>query len=483
MVKRKSTISKGTTHVLACCLFAALTLLANFSAPLSATGAEREGSRVRPKPAREPSVSKRGSPANLGSYICTSGDESRSAKQVPEVALASAVSPYNESRELSIDSPTIIVGESGKQLASECYSTASPCWQSCFNGLWVRGEYLHWWTDAMDTPTLVTTSVAGTAPNVAGVLGQQGTQVLLGNSDLGGAGQSGARITFGWWLDPSACLGVEANYFQLARRTSSFAANSADTPILARPVFDTGTNSETAMLAAYPGIVNGTINVTAATNLQGAEAMFRRRMYEECGARIDFLFGYRFVKLDESLNISQSSVWTATQGNIVVGTTQNLFDQFSTNNQFNGGDFGISYTRELNCWSLDAAMKLGMGNNHSEVLIAGQTVNAVPGGGSATFVGGLLAQQTNIGTYTRDVFGFIPELTVTARRDLGCNLNLSVGYNLMYWTRTLRPGDLIDRQVSQFPPEAPMGTQRPSFDFHSRGFLVQGLQLGLEYQF
>jgi hypothetical protein len=335
----------------------------------------------------------------------------------------------------------------------------------------------------MDTPTLVTTSTAGTAPNIAGILGQPGTQTLLGNGDLGGAGQSGARITFGWWLDPSACRGVEANYFRLGRQTSSFSANSADIPILARPVFDSGTNSEAAMLVAYPGILTGAINVTAATNLQGAEALFRRRVYEDCDARLDFLFGYRFAKLDESLNISQSSVWAAPQGNIVTGTTKDLFDQFSTNNLFNGGEFGITYARQWNCWSLDTSMKLGLGNNHSEVLIAGQTVNTVPGGGSATFVGGLLAQQTNIGTYTRDAFGFIPELTVTARRDLGCNLNLSVGYNLMYWTGTLRPGDQIDRQVSQFPPEAPMGTQRPSFDFQTRSFLVQGLQLGLEYQF
>lgn len=128
-------------------------------------------------------------------------------------------------------------------------------------------------------------------------------------------------------------------------------------------------------------------------------------------------------------------------------------------------------------------MKMALGNNRSTVTIDGQTVNTVPAGGSATFVGGLLAQQTNIGRYERDAFGFIPELTITARRDVTCNLSISVGYNLMYWTATLRPGDQIDRQVSQFPPEAPMGTQRPAFNFQSGSFWAQGLNLGLAYQF
>lgn len=128
-------------------------------------------------------------------------------------------------------------------------------------------------------------------------------------------------------------------------------------------------------------------------------------------------------------------------------------------------------------------MKMAMGNNHSEVVIDGQTVNTVPNGGSATFVGGLLAQQTNIGRYERDAFGFIPELNITARRELGCNLHMSVGYNLMYWTAILRPGDQIDRNVSQFPPEAPTGVQRPAFAFQSQSVLIQGIQLGLEYRF
>ena len=202
-----------------------------------------------------------------------------------------------------------------------------------------------------------------------------------------------------------------------------------------------------------------------------------------CDTRLDFLVGYRFAQLDENLRISQSSTWTAAQGNIVAGTRQTLFDLFDTKNQFHGGEFGLAYTRRMCCWSLGVVSKLGLGNNHSEVLIDGQTVNTVPNAGSATFTGGLLAQQTNIGRFEQDRFGFVPELDVSLGCKLSTNLRFSVGYNLLYWTATLRPGDQIDREVSQFPPEAPTGTQQPAFRFQSRGFLAQGLQVGLEYQF
>ncbi|MCA9142096.1 MAG: BBP7 family outer membrane beta-barrel protein [Planctomycetales bacterium] len=420
---------------------------------------------------------------NLAQYIDTGSDRPRDTKQEPHVALTRAVEPVYESPYAGLDAKSFVIDESAKYAAHGHRSARNLCWQACFQDFWVRGEYLYWWTDAMDTPPLVTTSNAGTPPNLAGVLGQPGTQTLLGSGDLGGSGQSGARISFGWWMDPAQCNGFEASYFGLGNQTSSFTASSANTPILARPVFDMGTNAEAAMLAAYPGILTGAINVDASTKLQGVEALYRRRVSEGCDSRVDFLFGYRYASLDEGLRINQASEWTSAQGAIVVGTTQNLFDSFTTNNDFHGGEFGISYTHQTSCWSLETVMKMAMGNNHSEVVIDGQTVNTVPNGGSATFVGGLLAQQTNIGRYERDAFGFIPELNITARRELGCNLHMSVGYNLMYWTAILRPGDQIDRNVSQFPPEAPTGVQRPAFAFQSQSVLIQGIQLGLEYRF
>jgi hypothetical protein len=290
-------------------------------------------------------------------------------------------------------------------------------------------------------------------------------------------------VTLGRWLCSSENQGIEAVYFDLGNRTSSFFASSTATPILARPVFDTDANAEAAMLVAHPDFLTGSIAVDASTELYGLEALFRQRLYDCCEARLDLLLGYRFASLDESLRISQSSLFTAAQGPIVAGTQQELFDLFNTQNRFHGGELGLEYRQQICCWWLDVVSKVAFGSNRAEVLINGETVTTVPGAGSATFVGGLLAQQTNIGTYERDTFGVIPELSVTLVRDLSDNLRFSIGYNVFYWSMTHRPGDQIDREVSQFPPEPPTGTLQPAFNFQASGYLAQGLQVGLEYQY
>jgi hypothetical protein len=117
------------------------------------------------------------------------------------------------------------------------------------------------------------------------------------------------------------------------------------------------------------------------------------------------------------------------------------------------------------------------------VFIDGATQTNVPGGGSADFLGGLLAQETNIGSYQHNQFAVIPELSVNFACDVTCQLRLTFGYDLLYWSKVARPVDQVDLGVSQFPPEPPTGAQRPEFRFVSNDFWAQGLQFGLDYRF
>jgi hypothetical protein len=336
----------------------------------------------------------------------------------------------------------------------------------------------------MPVPPLVTTSPVGTGPDVAGVIGEPGTTLLLGDRGLDSGVHSGGRVTLGWWLDPSQCEGIEASYLGIGRRTSRFRASSDDTPILARPVFDTEGGAQAAMLVSYPDLLRGSIAVDASSELQSAEVLWRSRVYAACGRRMDVLFGYRFARLDESLRVGQSTEWIGTQGQIIPGTTKDLFDLFNTHSQFHGGELGIAYHQRFGpCWSLEVLAKLALGNTHSEVLIDGATLTTVPDAGSATFVGGLLAQETNIGRYTRNDFAVVPEVGITLVRDLTCRLRATFGYNFVYWSKVARPGEQIDVGVSQFPPESPTGELRPSFQSTSSGYWAQGLRFGLDYRF
>ncbi|WP_254509282.1 BBP7 family outer membrane beta-barrel protein [Anatilimnocola floriformis] len=348
---------------------------------------------------------------------------------------------------------------------------------------WVRAELLSWWIDDMNLPALVTTSPLGTAANQAGVLGQPGTRVLFGNDDVNESPHLGGRFTFGRWLDPCESVGIELSYFFVGQNNSNYSADNFDHSILARPVFSTQTMDQASMLVAYPNLLNGSIDISASSRMQGFDALTRWQMCNNPCSNWNFLAGYRYLSLNEQLLISQNSRFIAAQGNIVVGTEQRLFDSFATDSQFNGAQIGVSHSMQRCWWTIDTQVKLALGNTHSQVDIDGRTRTTVPGGGSATFNGGLLAQQTNIGRHTHDELGFVPEFTLTARRDLGCNMQFLIGYNLIYWTGAARLGNQIDTAVSQFPPEPAGGAGRPRFNSDTSGVLLQGLQLGLEARF
>ncbi len=378
---------------------------------------------------------------------------------------------------------TPVCGSNSDPCGSDYGWPCNPCWPTVCGPSWGKAEYLLWWTKGIDVPTLVTTSTAGTGVGTAGILGEANTQILQGAGNLGTGPHSGGRISFGWWLDACENKGIEASYLNTGRATATFQADSNATSILARPFFDTQTGTEAAMLVAHPDLLTGSITVEASTELQAADVLYRSRLFDRRNGHVDFVLGYRFARLDEHLRIGQSSQWTAVQGQIIPGTTKSLYDLFDTSNQFHGAELGVEFRERVGRWSLDLQAKLGVGNTNSQVLIDAVTQTTVPGGGSASFPGGLLAQETNMGRYERNNFGVLPEFGVTLGYDLTGRLRATFGYNFLYWPQVARPGEQIDLGASQLPPEAIVGAGRPEFDFSRSSFWAQGMQFGLDYRF
>ncbi len=369
-------------------------------------------------------------------------------------------------------------------------SSGDACDQGCHGdecsmatGLWVRGEYLHWSLDGADLPPLVTTSPAGTAPQNTGVLGSAGTDTLFGGDSVNDGYRPGGRISIGFWESPIQCVGYEASYLGIARDDENFRAGSSSTPLLARPVFDTGLAAEVSMLVAHPDFLTGSIAVKNSSELQSFDLLRRQMLSASACHRLDLLFGYRHGRLDEFVRVDQSSRYTAPQGQIITGTTVELFDRFETENRFNGAQIGLNLQQHNACWTLDSIAKIAVGLNRTEVKIDGLTTNTVPGGGSATFAGGLLAQTTNIGDFELSDFIVVPEVGITLRGRLNRCTEVSLGYGAMYWSQVARAADQIDRRVSQFPPEPPSGTRNPEFRFATDGFFTHGLNAGLQFQY
>ncbi|MCY2987959.1 MAG: BBP7 family outer membrane beta-barrel protein [Planctomycetota bacterium] len=348
--------------------------------------------------------------------------------------------------------------------------------------VWFRAEALMWWSKSSVIPPLVTTSPIGTAPENAGVLGNN-TAILFGNRDLTDTFQPGGRITIGYWIGDDLGLGVEASYLALNSQSASYLATSPETAILARPYFDLQTNSQAAMLVAHPDFLDGTISVHTSTEFQTAEALLRWDLPLAWFDRAGVLIGYRYAQQEDAIQINQMSRWITAQGVIPAGTTKQLTDAFATKNQFHGAELGLVLQKGFDPWSIELVTKLGIGNSHTSVDIAGSTVTSVPGLAPAPFVGGLLAQSTNIGTHESNTFALLPEVGLTVGYDITCNLKLFAGYTFLYWPKVARVSDQIDLSLSQLPPEAPTGVRRPQVPLETTGFWVQGINLGLQYRF
>jgi hypothetical protein len=98
----------------------------------------------------------------------------------------------------------------------------------------------------------------------------------------------------------------------------------------------------------------------------------------------------------------------------------------------------------------------------------------------------LLAAGPNIGSFDRNKFSVVPEATFNVGYMVTPTLRAYVGYNFLYWTNVIRPGDQIDRVIDlSFVPNSPTnvpasGLLRPQPTFRQSDLVVQGVQFGME---
>ena len=397
-------------------------------------------------------------------------------------------------------------GGCGTAGCSMCGELASPnAWKPCVTLCvpqdgWVSFEYLAWYQDGLDLPPLVTSSIGtGVPATQAGVLGQATTQTLFGGDDVLTDNFDGGRLRFGVWLDKCHTWGLGADFFRIGTEREGFSATSTGSPTLSRPFFNTETNLEDAQIVAFPGILTGTVSAVATSRLTGAGVHFRhlRDCCEGCTSglfcgckghfcsRTETIFGYRGLELEESITVTENLVSSGTGD----AGSFDIVDRFETRNQFNGFDIGMTNRRVRGFWSLDTRIQLALGNNRQTVRVNGSTEITDPATtpNVQTFAGGLLTQSPgNIGQFTQDEFAVVPEFGATLGYQLTDRLRATVGYTFIYWSNVVRPGDQIDTDVNPnlIPPQTTpiVGAARPTFDFDTTDYWVQGISVGGEFR-
>jgi hypothetical protein len=364
------------------------------------------------------------------------------------------------------------------------------------NRLSVRGEYLLWWMPGFPTPVLGTTN-ANT--NLNGYLGEPGTASLLGPGSLIDSTRHGLRLRAGYWLDDCGSCGFDIGGFFLGKRDFTATFGSDVNPLITRPVFVPNlipnTNQplgENGEAVAVPGILRGALTIRADSSLWGLDVNAHKNVWNDCGERLEFFGGYRHLNLRESLTFTENITVIGPGGNRLaitdpIGTQVVVQDRFATRNAFHGAQVGAVYERRWGQWDFDARASLALGTTHQTLEISGFQLRQRPDAELMTFRGGLLAAGPNLGRFTRDRFSVVPELTMNVGYWLSPNFRVFAGYNFMYWTNVIRPGDQLDRVVDlTFVPNALnasfSGQYRPRPLFKQRDLAVNGLQLGLDWR-
>ena len=364
-----------------------------------------------------------------------------------------------------------------------CCGVCGDCMKS--RDIWVTAEFLMWWGKGTQLPPLVTTSPQTTPQLQAGVIGQPDTTILYGNLMSGDDLRGGARIGFGIWLDPEHNVTLGGKFYGLnSDRQAFFAASNGD-PILARPFFNAVLNQSDALLIAYPGLVEGNISVDHETdNLIGTEAYFQIMMHRECRRRVDLIMGYHFLRMDDSLTINSFHTVTEIGGVLPQGTTFDLTDRFSTENEFHGGEIGFQGSMARGCWSFDGLIKTSLGNQRQQVAIDGTGVVNIPPGPDTPLNGGFLALPSNIGVYERNRFILIPEAMLNLTYHHTPCLSFHMGYNIIWMTESVTSGDQIDTTLNLTQQAGPLvGPARPAFPFRERDYWLQGINFGVNLDF
>jgi hypothetical protein len=388
----------------------------------------------------------------------------------------------------SADAPGSVIAAAGA-VSSDAPLVPLPTQEEVrYPKFYVSGEYLLLWLKQDKVPVLASTS---TNPFDNGELGKPTTQVLFGGDGLDGSGRSGFRATAGWWLDET-CRddAIEIRGFYLATRSTDFDANSSQFPVIARPFFNINMQEEFAQLTAFPGVATGNLAINDESHFWGTELNARCKICCGCDYRLDLFGGFRYLDLEESLQITETGLNAPNAPPPFPGDRFVVTDFFETRNQFYGGQLGLSGEYDRGPFSLEVRGQIALGDTHQDLLIDGSQVFTDPNGTTHTFRGGLFALSSNIGRYSLDKFGFVPELNLNFGYQVTDHIRAFVGYDVLYWSSVLRPGEQIDRNIDitlipnfPVPGAVPTGTNQPSALRAATDFWAQGVTVGIEVRY
>jgi hypothetical protein len=365
---------------------------------------------------------------------------------------------------------------------------------------YLAGDYMMSWFKQFHLNFPLVTTGSPSNPN-AGALGEADTAVLVGG-DINESMFNGFKIEAGFFLDDHRHWSIDTvvEYFGQKSVLFNFQSDATGSPVIARPIIDV----TPAMLNVFPdtgpGSATGGATVDIRTELYSTELNATCHAYQ-CGhCEWDLLGGFRYVHLQESLNVVDrvnplpGGAILPFGGNIAAIMFPDSLvdvDSFRTNNNFYGLQLGTKFRWDCDWVYLSAFGKIALGANSQVVDINGLSTFVSTTMGNTTLPGGILALPSNSGHHTQTVFSIVPEGGISIGLKLTKNIEIMAGYSFLFWTQVARPGNQIDPGVNgtQVPSSQFFGSTslpgpiRPIFTFRDETLWVQSLTFGMQFQY
>lgn len=219
-----------------------------------------------------------------------------------------------------------------------------------------RADYLLWWTE-------------------------KDRALLPSATDFGALEHMGERMVVGYWLDPQQTYAFEIGEFWMIERTPTDGAVVGD--------------------GAYHNEFDN--------RFWSIEAQLRGEVYRCRWAHVDLLGGFRFLELDERLQLAERNDSAISE------------ERFTTRNHFFGGQIGTEVELHHAKWFVDIWGKVALGATCEEFRATPTT--AVPHG-----------------DVDRSPFAVLPELGVNFGYQISSSIRVTAGYTFFYLSDAARPG-------------------------------------------
>jgi hypothetical protein len=416
---------------------------------------------------------------HIGDGVRSIGDTGRSAADTHSSAPV-------ESRSKTLAKPISMANAIDSRILAPTLSCNTSCKPT--RG-WFTAETLLWFSDNINSPALVTSADQGVLP----VAGNAGVTTEVGGEDGINMGLlPGYRLSAGRYFGDCDQYGIGGRVYGIYTKDEGFQGASNGSTSLGVPFFNMNlappdndaflVSHTTGGLTSDTGLVStGAVAAGAELDMVGADSSLYVLLGKSQDHRVDMLAGYTFNRLKSKAGVETESTNWFTGDGIPNGTVFETSDLFATNNVFHGAHLGVLSTVSHERVNFSTMARVSFGNMRQTSDVSGSTVTSF-GGVSDTDVGGIFAQQSNIGTQQRDRFAFIPEMALKLGYAPRENVELTVGYTFMYWSSVAMAGDQMDPSIDLTQVGGAMGT-RPESRFDDGGFWMQGVDLGVNWLF